>query len=266
MRILEPHIHMYSRTTDDYEELALAGAEMLVEPSFWLGSDRSCPETFYDYFNHMLEFEPTRAAKFGITHYTCIGVNPKEANNLELALQVVEGLTPYLDHPRCLAVGEIGLDKNTEAEVEVLRQQIRIGITKSLPILVHTPHQNKKAGTERIVEVLKEEEANPEMVLIDHNTPETIEITLEYGSWAGMTIYPGKITAEEAIGVLQKYGISKMMINSSADWGISDPLSVPRTCRKMREVGFTQAEINQVVWQNPYDFYALSEKLPGCWQ
>ena len=41
MRIFEPHIHMTSRTTDDYEAMAAAGVQALVEPAFWLGQPRT---------------------------------------------------------------------------------------------------------------------------------------------------------------------------------------------------------------------------------
>ena len=37
MRIFDPHIHMTSRTTDDYERMAAAGVRAVVEPAFWLG-------------------------------------------------------------------------------------------------------------------------------------------------------------------------------------------------------------------------------------
>jgi predicted metal-dependent TIM-barrel fold hydrolase len=261
MRIFDPHVHMYSRTMDDYDRMSLSGVEVIVEPSFWLGSTRRSPHTFFDYFQHILEFEPERARKFGISHYSCIAMNPKEANNLDLAMEVIEGLEPYLDHPRCLALGEIGFDKNTDAEEEVMRRQLRIAKEKGILVMVHTPHTEKAEGTERTIRVLREEQMDPERVLIDHNTEETIEITLKYGAWAGMTIYPGKVTPERAIAILQEYGTDRMMINSAADWGPSDSLSIPRTCRNMKEADFSIEKIRKVVWENPYAYYSLSGKL-----
>jgi uncharacterized protein len=261
MQIFEPHIHMYSRTVDDYVRMASGGIKVIVEPSFWLGSDRRFSETFLDYFQHMLEFEPQRAARHGITHYTCIAVNPKEANNLPLARETINSFIPYLDHPRCVAIGEVGLDKNTDKEEEVLRLQLRIAKDRKMPVVVHTPHVDKKVGAERIVRVLREEGLDTDLVLIDHNTEDTIELSLDYGAWSGMTIYPGKIDPGRAIALMKKYGTDKLMINSSADWGVSDPTSVPQTYVKMQEAGFAESEIAKVVWDNPYKFYAQSGKL-----
>lgn len=79
MRIVEPHTHMSTRVTDDYEKMAICGIESVIEPAFWSGLDRRYPETFFDYFAHLLEFESNRAAQYGIKYFCCIGMNPKEA-------------------------------------------------------------------------------------------------------------------------------------------------------------------------------------------
>ncbi len=81
-RLFDPHIHMYSRTTDDYDAMSKAGIEVIVEPSFWLGSPRTSVGTFEDYWEHIISFETTRAKQFGIEHFVCISVNPKEANTI----------------------------------------------------------------------------------------------------------------------------------------------------------------------------------------
>ena len=56
-RLFDPHIHMYSRTTDDYDAMSKAGIEVIVQPSFWLGSPRTSVGTFEDYWEHMITFE-----------------------------------------------------------------------------------------------------------------------------------------------------------------------------------------------------------------
>jgi len=73
---------MVSRTTDDYERIALAGCVALCEPAFWAGYDRSSEQGFYDYFSLLTGFEPARAAKFGIQHYSWMCINPKEAEDV----------------------------------------------------------------------------------------------------------------------------------------------------------------------------------------
>ncbi|HLB38386.1 MAG TPA: hypothetical protein VJL31_17585, partial [Gemmatimonadales bacterium] len=108
MTIIEPHIHMVSRTTDDYQAMYRAGIRACVEPSFWLGAPRRHAGTFFDYFGLILDFETVRGRRFGVDHLAAVSVNPKESEDPGLADEVLAGMGPYLDHPRCVALGEIG--------------------------------------------------------------------------------------------------------------------------------------------------------------
>lgn len=261
MKYFDPHIHVYSRTVDDYEAMSAAGLRVIVEPAFWLGSERRYPETHFDYFHHVLTFEPERAKKYGIEHYCCLAMNPKEANNLEIAHQVIDGLPEYLKHDRCVAIGEVGFDKITDAEEEVMRRQLQLAKDLSMPVMVHTPHVNKREGTIRTIEILKEMDLDPQQVLLDHNNDDTIDVAVEYGGWIGMTLYPGKISVGGALEILERYGTDRMLINTAADWGPADPLSVAKACRDMRIRGYSDEEIQKLVWDNPIQFYKQSGKL-----
>ncbi|HEX2882463.1 MAG TPA: hypothetical protein VHO25_23240, partial [Polyangiaceae bacterium] len=79
---------------------------------------------------------------------------------------------------------------------------------------------------------------------------------------AGHTVYPvTKLSPERATNILKRFGTEKMMLNSSADWGPSDCLNVPKTCGELRRAGFKEEDIQRVVWDNPFTFYAQSGKL-----
>ena len=78
---IDPHIHMVSRTTDDYQAMRDAGIVAVIEPAFWIGQPRTTPGTFVDYFASLLGWERFRASQFGIRHYCTMGLNSKEANN-----------------------------------------------------------------------------------------------------------------------------------------------------------------------------------------
>lgn len=256
MRIFDPHIHMYSRTTDDYEAMATAGIEVLLEPAFWLGHPRTQAGTFLDYFDYLLGFETQRAAGYGIRHVTTLSVNPKEANDRKLADEVLAELPAYLERAGVVGVGEIGYDDITADEEQVLQAQLEMARERKLPVLIHTPHRDKRRGTERNIAVLREMNYDPDMVLIDHNTEETIDLVRDYGAWAGHTVYPQtKLSPERAVNIMQEWGTQRLMVNSSADWGPSDPLSVCHVIREMRRRGFERATIQQVVWDNPVSFW-----------
>ena len=262
MKIFEPHIHMFSRTTDDYENMALAGIRGVCEPAFWLGQPRSTVGSFKDYFDTLLGWERFRASQFGIRHYCTMGLNPKEANDDRINQGVLELLEDYVNREGVIAVGEIGYDDMTAKEEHFLQAQLELAVRHNLPVLIHTPHRDKLDGVKRTLDVLKESGIAPEMVLVDHNNEITIPLMRDSGHYIGFSIYPNtKMTPERMVEIFRRFGTDQMVINSAADWGVSDPLMVPRTVQTMRKAGMDESEIEKVVWYNPIDFYAQSGRI-----
>jgi uncharacterized protein len=263
MRIIDPHAHMYSRTVDDYEMMLLCGIEVVIEPSFWIGNDRQFAGSFFDYFNHISEWEPkNRAAKRGMKHFCTIAMNPKEAENLSLAREVITGMMPFLSRPTAIGVGEIGFNNITKNEETILREQLDIARKLDVPVIIHTPHNNKLEGTLKTISICKEVGIRPELVNIDHNTEETIQHTLDGGFYAGITMYPRtKCTPQRARDMVEKFGSERILLNSACDWETSDPLTVPKAARLMLQTGFTRSQTRRVVWENPYHFLAQSPKF-----
>jgi len=262
MKIFDPHVHMTSRTTDDYEAMAAAGVLAIVEPAFWLGQPRTSAASFIDYFNSLLGWERFRASQFGIRHFCTMGLNPKEANNPKVAAEVLSLLPRFLRKQGVVAVGEIGFDDQTDEEAACFARQVELAAEFNLPVLVHTPHRDKKQGTVKSIELVRSLGFPEERVLIDHNNEETLPIVLDSGCWAGHTIYPNTKMDEGRMATLvEKYGSDRIIINSAADWGISDPLKVPKTIAVMRARGIDDATIEKIVWDNPVAFFAQSGQL-----
>lgn len=262
MRYFEPHIHMVSRTTDDYENMAIAGVVGVVEPAFWQGQPRTTVGTFVDYFDSLIGWERFRASQFGIRHYCTMGLNPKEANNLALAEEVMKVLPRYLAKDGVVAVGEIGYDDINDVEERFFAEQLQLAKDFNLPVLVHTPHRDKVEGTRRTIALIKEVGIKPEMVVVDHLNEITIELVIETGCWKGHSVYPKtKMSEGRMIEILKKYGTDKMMVNSAADWGVSDPLKVPKVGSAMIEAGFSEEEVEKVLFINPIEFFAQSGRI-----
>ena len=265
-RLFDPHIHMYSRTTDDYDAMSQAGIEVVVEPSFWLGSPRRFVGTFEDYWEHLISFETKRARDFGIEHFVCISVNPKESMERPLALEALEAMGKYLDRETVVAIGEIGYNLINDKEEEVFAKQLEIASEKDMLATIHLPHNNKPGGMDRIEKIINSENSlnkyNKKKILVDHNTEETIEKTLKLGMWAGLSVYPfSKLSPERVMNILKQHGTERIMTHSAADWGVSDPLSVALVAREMRKAGFSQTEIEKVTFLNAYEFFKQSPKF-----
>jgi len=261
---IDPHIHMVSRTTDDYRRMAMAGCVAVTEPAFWAGFDRASPQGFDGYFRQLTEFEPSRAAAHGIDHYCWLCINPKEAQDLTLAREVIGMIPAFLDRPNVLGIGEVGLNKNTKNELTILEEQIALAQRHDQLILVHTPHlEDKLKGTRLIIDAIRRNGSiDPARVLIDHAEEHTVGMILDAGHWAGMTLYPdSKCTPQRAVDIIETYRHHRLVMNSAGDWGPSDPLSVPQARMEMARRGHSQDTITDATLRHPATFLSQCNKF-----
>ncbi len=264
MRYIEPHAHMVSRVTDDYAAMVTAGCAAVCEPAFWAGFDRSSVDGFYDYFCQLTDYEPKRAAKFGLPHFSWLCINPKESEDTKLADEVLGIIPQFLDRPNVLGIGEIGLNKNTRNELAVLEKHIDLAARHDQLILVHTPHlEDKFKGTCLTIDALRaNSRIRPERVIIDHIEEHTARLVLDAGFWAGITLYPeSKCTPARAVDIVETFGQEKVWLNCACDWGVSDPLAVPKAAMEMRRRGHSPDEIDRLLFQNPHRFLTQSGKF-----
>ncbi len=256
---IDPHAHMISRTTDDYQAMARAGVAAVIEPAFWIGQPRTNLGCYVDYLSAIIGFEKFRAGQFGIRHYCCVGLNAKEANNEALAEAVLGVLAHFAAKEGVVAIGEIGYDEQTALEDKYLRRQIELAKELDLPIMIHTPHRDKKRGTTRTMDVLTEHRFDPRRCVIDHNNEETVREVLDRGFFAGFSIYPGtKMGNERMTEIVRQYGPERIIVDSACDWGVSDPLAVPKTAALMAQRGIAGETIRQVTYANALAVYGLS--------
>jgi predicted metal-dependent TIM-barrel fold hydrolase len=262
MRFFDPHIHVTSRTTDDLERMAAAGVRAVIEPAFWVGQPRTTLGSFVDYFSSLLGWERFRCSQFGIAHYCAIGLNSKEANNEALAREVLEVVPRFALKEGVVAIGEIGFDEITVAEERAYVEQVRFAKENDMVVMVHSPHRDKKRGIRRSLDIARELGFPMTRLVIDHNNEETVAMVLDDGAWAAFTIYPHtKMGSERMVEIVRRYGPERVIVDSSADWGVSDPLSVPKTAKLMLERGLDAGAVEKVTWQNALDAYAQSGQI-----
>lgn len=272
MYYFDPHIHMVSRVTDDYETLAKMGCLGVSEPAFWAGFDRGSAEGFRDYFRQLTEFEAKRASWYGLAHFTWICINAKEAENVRLSREVIALIPEYLDRPGVLGIGEIGLNKNTRNEAVIFLEHCDLAARLDEQILIHTPHlEDKFQGTRMILDMLADfATLDRHRVCVDHVEEHTIRPVLEAGYWAGMTLYPtSKCTPDRACDLVELYGPERLLVNSAGDWGPSKPTAVPDFILAMRRRGHPESLIRRVVYDNPLEFFRQSRNFqftPPDWR
>jgi uncharacterized protein len=264
MRYIDHHAHMVSRTTDDYQQLALSGCVAVTEPAFWAGWDRSTADGMEDYFRQLTEFEPQRAAQYRIQHYAWMAMNPKESDDRALSRDVLARIPKFLDRPTVLGIGEIGLNRITRNEIATYTEQIELALQHRQLILIHTPHlEDKLKGTRISVDVLRNASAiEPARVMVDHAEEHTLRMILDNGYWAGLTLYPQtKVSAQRAVDIVERFGVERICVAGACDWGPSDPIAVPRLVMEMRRRRHSEELINRLVYENPVSFLSQSPKF-----
>jgi predicted metal-dependent TIM-barrel fold hydrolase len=262
MRLIEPHIHTVSRTTDDLYRMAAAGIVACVEPSFWSGVYRRSPESFQDYWEQVVTIEPKRAARYGIKHFAMVGLNPREAGS-PIALDVLKAMEPFLDRPSVIGIGEVGLDLATNEEEDAFRRQLRMAEERRLPVVVRCPGQNRENCLERVISIIEDEQVTQERIVIDHAAGQAAALILDRtGCWAGLTVHDSaRLSAEKAVDIVERCGMERLMVNGSADWSTSDPLAVPKVALLMRRRGFSMEAVRGLTFANPYRFLASSGRF-----
>ncbi|MEQ8786842.1 MAG: TatD family hydrolase [Pirellulaceae bacterium] len=264
MDYIDPHIHMVSRVTDDYETLAKMGCVAMSEPAFWAGFDRGSVDSFRDYFRQLTETEPKRAAQFGVQHFTWLCINAKEAENVSLSREVIAMIPEFLDRSNVLGIGEIGLNKNTRNEATIFLEHVDLAVEYEQSILIHTPHlEDKYQGTRMILDMLCDDSRlDRSRVLVDHVEEHTVRHVLDEGFWAGMTLYPvTKCTPQRAADLIEMYGPERLLANSAGDWGPSKPTAIPDLILEMRRRGHSESVIRKVVYENPLEFFRQSRNF-----
>ena len=262
MMFIDPHAHMISRTTDDYEAMAASGVVAVIEPAFWLGQPRTNVGSYLDYLSSIVGFERFRASQFGIRHYCTIGLNSKEANNEELAEGVMELIPRFALKEGVVAIGEIGYDEQTALEDKYFRLQLELAKELDLPVMIHTPHRDKKNGTSRSMDVCIEHGVDPGKVVVDHNNEETVREVLDRGFWAGFSIYPStKMGNVRMVEILRKYGAERVIVDSACDWGISEVLAVAKTAQLAIQTGIPADQVRLACYQNALDAYGQSGQM-----
>ena len=224
-------------------------------------------EGFRDYFRHLTEVEPKRAAQFGIRHYSWLCINAKEAENVALSREVIAHDPGVPRRSRtCSASARSASTRTPRNEATIFQEHLDLAMKTNELILIHTPHlEDKYKGTRMIVDMLKgDRRVKPQRVCIDHVEEHTVRLALDNGFWCGMTLYPTtKCTPARAADIIEMVGTERIMANSAGDWGKSDPLAVPELIQEMRRRGHTEADDPQGGVRQPAGVLAAGEQLAG---
>ncbi|MEM0285728.1 MAG: TatD family hydrolase [Candidatus Methanomethylicaceae archaeon] len=248
MRFIDSHTHTYLRGPEDIELMAVAGIEGVIVCSF-LPFNPSGFSTMHDLFKWLIEVECYRLSQYGINARIAIGIHPKSIPEAELK-PILDYILTLFDNEKASALGEVGLEIGSKEEEEVLIQQIRIANEYLVPMIMHTPRNNKSKILDKLISIIESENVDPSRVIIDHLTPDLIEKVRSIGAIAGLTVQPGKLTPKDVYEVITKFGPEGIVINSDLGLNPSDPLALPKTAHYLDRNGISGGDIQKIMFSN----------------
>ena len=143
-----------------------------------------------------------------------------------------------------------------------MEAQAQMAIDHDQLLLIHTASGRQVHGTRRVLEILERMPINPDKVWIDHVEEHTIRMVKDRGYWLGLTLYPiTKCSPKRAVDLIERYGNERTLVNSSADWGPSDPFLLQECILEFRRRGHALQEAIEIFYNNPARYLGQSPKF-----
>ncbi|MCS7098429.1 MAG: TatD family hydrolase [Candidatus Methanomethyliaceae archaeon] len=248
MRFIDSHTHTYLRGPEDLELMAISGVEGVIVCSF-LPFNPSGFSTMHDLFKWLIEVETYRLSQYGISARIAIGIHPKSIPESDVK-SILDYILTLFDNEKASALGEVGLEIGSKEEEEILIQQIRIANEYPVPMIIHTPRNNKSKILDKLLSIIDSENVDPARVIIDHLTPDLVEKVRSIGAIAGLTVQPGKLTPRDIYDIITKFGTEGIVVNSDIGINPSDPLALPRTAHYLDRCGVSGGDIQKILYSN----------------
>ncbi|MEE1118031.1 TatD family hydrolase [Methanosphaera sp.] len=251
--IIDAHLHADCRPVEDFKNMKIAGVNAIVSCAYDPLEMKKSNVSF-EHFDRIINREAKRVENEGIKLYCAVGVHPRAIpTDFE---KVIEKLPEYLEKKNVIAIGEIGLESADDLEQKIFVEQLKIADENNYKIIVHTPRTNKVEITEKIVKLL-DEHINPRLVQLDHVDFSIVDSIIDKEYSLGITIQPLKMSTEETIQMLEKYGYDKFVLDSDISYAPSNPLSLPETKHELEKMGVNKNSINKVMFENVLKFYNI---------
>lgn len=251
--MIDTHIHADARSSEDFEKMFISGIDTAITCAFYPYKLMN-EVVLLNHLERILNYDTERAKKYGIDLKVALGIHP--SNIIKSPKIVFDKLNEYIEKKSIVAIGEIGLEDLSNEEKNIFKKQLKIADETDTNVIIHTPRKNK-------LEVLKEikkitlETIDPKLVIIDHINLNVIDEVIKEDFTLGLTVQPQKMEVDEAVAILKEYGFDNFLLNSDISNMPSDPISVPKTIRTLKKLGFDSKDIDKVSFKNAEKVFNL---------
>jgi len=267
--IFDSHVHMDSRSANDYELMALTGVERLLIPCTFTGERRRTASDYLRYFERLLGFERQRAAAFGIKASFALGINTGDVADWTCVDEAVDAMGALLHQEQVVAIGELGFKDFVADEVALFHAQLKLAKRHRLPVIVEAPWRHGREALERTAQIIAdaiEAEAfeSSRLALMDvHVEQLPVVWSLDLGGY-GIPVAPRhdlpfalhrKAGPKEVQQAVAQYGDTRLLINSALHFGVGDPMGIARTLLALRMAGLPRDTLKRIAYDNAVSLF-----------
>lgn len=250
--MIDTHVHADSRSSEDFRDMYLAGIDTAITCSFY--PYKANEEILLNHLNRILEFDTKRASKYGLDLKVALGIHP--TNSIENPEKTFEQLHSWIENKQIVAIGEIGLEDLTDLEIDLFKKQLEIADETDSKVIIHTPRKNKLEVLKVILDIVPQY-LDEKQAVIDHINQDIIGEVIDKDYMLGLTVQPQKLDVAGAIAILDEFGFDRFFLDSDMSNNPSDHLSVPKTVRELKKLGYKQSEIEKVSQNNAKEYYKI---------
>lgn len=249
VEFIDAHFHASSRSGEDFPRLAVAGCVGLVSVAGCVGGYRSA-DSVLDHFRRLHLVDRRRVEAAGIAYTLALGIHPAGIPDRGVD-EVLDALCGLLAAYGAGAVGEIGLERGGEEEERVFARQLELAAAAGLPVVVHTPRENKLPIARRILELVEDSPLAPGRVLLDHLDEPCIGPARDAGVWMGLSIHPAKLSPDRAAALVARDGSGRFVLTTDTGINPSHLFGIPAAICAMEDAGVDEEAIRAVVHDHP---------------
>ena len=252
--IIDAHMHSDSRPVEDFRDISMAGIKAVVSCAYDPLEMKQSNVSF-EHFDRIVYREKKRVEQQNVKLFAAVGVHPR-AIPVDYE-KVLEEIPNYMKEDHVIAIGEIGLENIEEKQEEVFIKQLRLADENNYKVIVHTPRTDKRNVTSRITELL-DENINPKLVQLDHIDFSIIDDVIDKDYSLAITTQPLKMSVEDTVEMLDKYGFDKFVLDSDMSYAPSNPMSLARVKHELKVNSYREDDINKVMYRNFLKFHKIT--------
>ena len=252
--IIDAHMHSDSRPVEDFRDISMAGTKAVVSCAYD-PLEMKQSNVSLEHFDRIVYREKKRVEQQNVKLFAAVGVHPRAIPaDYE---KVLEEIPNYMAYEHVIAIGEIGLENIEEKQEEVFIKQLRMADENHYKVIVHTPRTDKRRVTSRITELL-DENINPKLVQLDHVDFSIVDDVIDKEYTLAITIQPLKMSVEDTVEMLDKYGFDKFVLDSDMSYAPSNPLSIAQVKHELTINSYKNEDINKVMYENFLKFHNIT--------